>query len=197
MKAAPPLADVSLCVQVPAYLNDNPYVTVGYRKLATHWAALKSLWYFHCHSMDTWTSVATAVQSIILFMYSACLPTAQWQRGPSDRICLFLFFMMGIVHAPASVAYHLFGHAGISHEWFLFYQRLDFLMIFGGLVPLSLALAWYPWFHMPWLIGLAGLLAMCTMLTVLYYIKTDFTPLHRIQLIAFQVLPHPCVVVSA
>lgn len=174
--------------QVPQYLNDNPYITMGYRKLSNHWDAFKSLFYFHCHSLDTWTSVATGLQSVVLYLYSMIQRTPLWIHGPSDRVCLFLFFLMGITHAPASVAYHLFGHAGISEAAFLFYQRLDFIWIFGGMVPLSLALAWYPWHAAPAAIVAIGLVSLGVVGGVLYNIKKDITPLGRIQLITVQVL---------
>jgi hypothetical protein len=173
--------------EVPAYLVDNPYITEGFRLLDNHWDAFKSLFYYHNCLLDTWTSVLTGIQAVILFVFSAVWPTAQWQHGPSDRACLTLFMVMGVLHSPSSVVYHLFGHAGISEQWYYFYQRLDFFMIFFSMNFLAVSLAWYPWGHAPEAVGAAGFLSFTFSMVVLYNIRKDVTPLGRIRLIAVHV----------
>lgn len=173
--------------EVPDYLYDNPYITQGFRYLTNYWDAFKSLFYFHNCFMDTWTSVVTGLQSIALLVASASIPTDQWKHGASDRTCLVLFFFMGIFHAPCSVLYHLFGHAGISKECYLFFQRLDFFMIFFGMSFLSLSLAWYPWQAYPAAIAILGVLSTGFSMVILYRIKMDISPIGRIQAIAVQV----------
>lgn len=174
--------------EVPAYLVDNPHITEGFRLLPTHWDAFMSMFYMHNCWLDAWTSVLTGVQAVVLLAVSVCVPTRQWEHGPGDRACLLLFFLMGILHSPSSVVYHMFGHAGISEFWFYFYQRLDFFMIFFAMNFLAVALAWYPWGHAPAAIIAVGCISFVFSMLVLYHIRKPLTPGHRIGLIACQVL---------
>uniref|UniRef100_A0A6C0EBH4 Uncharacterized protein n=1 Tax=viral metagenome TaxID=1070528 RepID=A0A6C0EBH4_9ZZZZ len=119
--------------QIDSYITDgNKYITEGYRKCKTVNDCLKSLFYWHNMLLDIWTSIFTilhAFATLIIF-----------NNYDIPFICLFL---VAIIHAPPSIGYHLFGCSGMSYESFLYWQRLDYSMIFFSSIFLNIALGYY------------------------------------------------------
>jgi len=116
---------------VPDYLRINPYVTTGYRLLSSHYQAAKSLFYNHNCLADTLTSMAVILHACLLYFFF------------SPQTPVFAMHMLnGLLHAPPSAAYHLFGCSGMGEKWFFFYQSLDYIFIFISSFPLLIALGW-------------------------------------------------------
>jgi hypothetical protein len=156
--------------------------------LQNHAECWESLFYTHNCFLDTWSSIFTLIHATALLLYGAFIGADQWETSWSDRVPLVLMFLVAVLHAPASVSYHLFGCSGMSYEWFRFYQRLDFLFIFVSSVPLVVALAWYPWSGAPWAVATGGAAVALLSLVTLVRIKRDPTPRQRIVSVGVLVL---------
>lgn len=178
--------------EAPSYIQ-NEFYTEGYRECTGHRDALRSLFYWHVDWLDTWTSIVDVFHSTALLLW-AMYATEVWSEGATvDRVVFWTFYAVSWLHAPASVMYHLFGCAGITKEHFLFYQRLDYIMIFGSSVPLACCLGFYV-FHVqpiPLLCSVLGV--VCCLLNAAWRLKDDITPEARVKqmmvLIFFYVWP--------
>jgi len=171
----------------------NAYYTEGYRACTGHRDALRSLFYWHVDWLDTWTSIIDVFHSTALLLY-AMYCTEVWSEGATvDRVVFWTFYAVSWLHAPASVMYHLFGCAGITKEHFLFYQRLDYIMIFCSSVPLACCLGFYVFHVQPWplLFSVVGVVASLT--HAAYKLKEDLTAAQRVNqmavLVFFYVVP--------
>lgn len=175
--------------EAPAYIR-SPYFSGGYRQCEGHLDALKSLFYGHLDIWDTWTAVFDVFHSTALLLY-AMYCTDVWRDGVGtsfDRLVFWLFYGVSWLHAPPSAMYHLFGCAGISEAHFLFYQRLDYIMIFCSSVPLAFCLGAYV-FHvapLPLFLSVIGVVASATHAAVT--LRRSLLPSTRIRMMAVLVM---------
>ena len=170
----------------PSYVATNPYISKGYRLCKSYFDCFVSLFYFHNCWTDTWTSILNLFNCATLYMVTVALGV--WNDSTEgDKTAFYAFFLTCLVHAPFSIGYHLIGCSGISQNAFLFWQRADFMMIFGASIPLAYALGYHAFLEDPifFSITLGGVI-LCFSYTALH-ILDEFDPMKRMKQLSFVV----------
>lgn len=176
----------------PEYVATNVYISSDYRMCESYWECFASLFYMHNCFWDSWTAIFAIVHVIALHV-AVRLCTGVFEGPAEDAVVFTAFMLVGLLHSPASAAYHIVGCAGKSRADFVLTQRADFLMIHWSSVPLSFALGYYVFYDDP---GFLLLSVGGTLLCAVYASATiarEFTPSVRLRQVAslvfFYLLP--------
>jgi len=182
-----PVVNVTQC---PSYMQSwNAYITKGYRLCRRKREMFLSLFYWHNCWLDTMTSLSNMVHATILLFYAfswSCFKT-------EDKWIFFTFFLTALIHSPPSAAYHLIGCSGRSYSDYLFYQRLDFVMIFVSSIPLAFSLCYFTFYTLPIFTYISVLGVAFTACYTAYHISEPMDPPRRLKLVSvlvfFYLLP--------
>jgi len=122
---------------LPAYLQGNEFVRLGYRANFSWSLCVRSLFYFHNESLNIWTHLLAT-----FLFFGLMLAVLVWNWGLKDpnyedKLVFFVFFFGAQCQMLFSTIFHTFSCR--SSRWYKFFVRLDYtgicMMIVGSYYP--------------------------------------------------------------
>eukprot|EP00455_Lapot_gusevi_P045648 TRINITY_DN5873_c0_g1_i6.p1 TRINITY_DN5873_c0_g1~~TRINITY_DN5873_c0_g1_i6.p1 ORF type:complete len:300 (+),score=46.75 TRINITY_DN5873_c0_g1_i6:80-979(+) len=177
----PPLLTIA---EAPFYLRDvSGLIKGGYRNIMSPYQCLRSLFYLHNQTYNIWTMIVAMICTSLayyfmsrhfLFLYGSDPALVRFLDAAQEHLRkpLLVLCLSCLIHAPSSIAYHLFLPCPNICQTL---RSLDYSLIFACSILLAYALAYLPFYCEPAAFNLTmGLVTACAILNVVFAFSTWF-----------------------